>query len=218
MASSRRPPLPKLGSLIRSHLFSGIFVIIPIAVIGWILGKVLALLWGLRGLLPDAWRPDNFLVNLAFTVGTTFLLTLGLSLLGWASKQYLGQKVLEFLAEIIQRIPVLRSIYGALDQLLKAMASGGGQQFSRVVYIEWPRKGMWVLAFVTGPAKGASVPPHHLNVFLPATPNPTSGFHLIVSEKEVIETQMRVEDAFRTILSLGIAQGEPKNDKITTRR
>jgi uncharacterized membrane protein len=101
---------------------------------------------------------------------------------------------------------VIRGVYSALDQLLRTLANGGGQQFNRVVYIEYPRKGLLAIAFVTGPARGPAVPPGHLNVYVPTTPNPTSGFHLIVPENEVRESLLKVEDAFKTILSLGLAQ------------
>ncbi len=136
------------------------------------------------------------------------ILALGISALGWASKQFIGRKILDLLADLIQRIPVLRGVYSSLDQLLKTLVSGNGQQFSRVVYVEYPRKGVWVIAFVTGPAKGPAIPPAHLNIYVPTTPNPTSGFHLIVPETDVRETQMKVEEAFKTLLSLGIAQSE----------
>ncbi len=221
MAAHKTSPqistMAKLITLLRGHFFTGLFIFIPIGVITWIAGKVLALLWGIQKILPEAWRPESFisdsslvfLLKLTITTAAILILLFGISFLGWISKQYIGQKVLEWIAELIQHIPVLRSVYTTLDQLFKAMAPGGegkGHQFSRVVYIEYPRKGVWAIAFVTGPARGIAVPKKHLNVFLPATPNPTSGFHLIVSEDEVIETQMKVEDAFKTILSLGIAQ------------
>lgn len=198
----------------RKHFFAGVLVAIPIGVIIWILAWVLSALWSFQDLLPRSWRPDSyvenpalaFLVNAAFTLGITAFLALNLSALGWASKQLIGEKILQLIGILIQRIPVIRSIYSALDQLLRAMTAGGGQQFSRVVYIEYPRKGVWALAFVTGPAKGPAAPPDHLNVFLPATPNPTSGFHLIVPESDIRESNMKVEEAFKTILSLGLAQ------------
>jgi uncharacterized membrane protein len=134
-----------------------------------------------------------------------FLAALGISFLGWVSKQYLGQKILELIAFLIQRIPVVRTVYSALDQLLKTVAAGGGKQFSRVVYVEFPRAGCWTLAFVTGRAKVPGSNSPHLNVFVPATPNPTSGFYLIVAEQDVREAGMSVEEAFKAILSLGIA-------------
>jgi uncharacterized membrane protein len=209
--------LPNFTGLLKKHFLAGILVIIPLAVIAWILLAALGWLWTFHELLPEAWQPENFLhhnqalatlVNLVFTLAVAFVVAIGVSFLGWISRQFLGQKLLEFIGEIIQHIPVIRSVYSALDQLLRTIAAGGGQQFSRVVYVEWPRKGIWAIAFVTGPAKGPGAPPNHLNIFVPTTPNPTAGFHMLIPESEVRESQMRVEEAFKTILSLGIAQPE----------
>jgi len=214
--------LPNLPSLIRSYFFSGVLVVIPLGVIAWISVSALETLWMLPGILPESWRPEYWIqdpstaevVNAGIVLLLALLLVLLVSLLGWISTQYLGKKVLDSLGHLIQRIPVLRSIYSALDQLLRTFTSGSGQQFNRVVYIEYPRKGVWALAFVTGSAKGPAAPAHHLNVYVPTTPNPTSGFHLIVPEAEVRESGMSVEEAFRTILSLGIAQPETHRDPI----
>ncbi len=191
---------------LKNHFFAGLLVLIPLGVIAWILVFIFRLLWSVHLILPEPLRPQNGLLNALMTLGLSCFLMIAISLLGWASKHYLGEKVLEFIGEIIQRIPVIRSIYSALDQLLRTLAVGGGQQFNRVVYIEYPRKGIWALAFVTGPATGPAVPESHLNVYIPTTPNPTSGFHLIVPEAEVRESQLKVEEAFKIILSLGIAQ------------
>jgi uncharacterized membrane protein len=209
---------------LKSHFFAGLLVLIPLGVIAWILIAALRTLWRVHELLPESLRPESFFGNEALatlfngliTIGLTTLLAVGVSLLGWGSKHYLGQKVLELIGYMIQRIPVIRSVYSALDQLLRTLTAGGGQQFNRVVYIEYPRKGVWALAFVTGPAHGPAVPAGHLNVYIPTTPNPTSGFHLIVPENEVKESQMRVEDAFKVILSLGIAQ--PSDSQTSPRR
>lgn len=207
--------LPRLRALLRSHFLSGMLVVTPFGVILWIAIAALRALWGVREVVPMAWRPEAWmpdprlawLMNVALGLGCMIALALGVSFIGWVSKQLLGQKMLDYVAEhIIQRIPVLRSIYAALEQLLRTLAQGGGQQFHRVVYLEYPRKGIWVLAFVTGQAREPSIPEGHLNVYVPTTPNPTSGFHLIVPETEVRETDLSVEEAFRTILSLGIAQ------------
>jgi uncharacterized membrane protein len=207
--------LPKLRALLRSHFFSGLLVVIPAGVIVWILGIALSTIWSLRKIIPDVWRPENWLpsaplawlANVGFAIGITIALALTISIIGWISKQLLGQKILEFISDhVIQRIPVIRSIYSSLNQLLRTIAAGNGHQFSRVVYVEYPRKGMWVIAFVTSSATGRAVPRDHLNLYVPTTPNPTSGFHVMVPETEVRDAQMSVEEAFRTILSLGIAQ------------
>lgn len=206
--------IPNITALLRGHFLAGMMVVIPLGVIAWIVGAALGALWQFREFIPEPLRPESIfrdenvarLANFALTLAVGAVLAFAVSLVGWASKQYLGKKLLLLIGEIIQRIPVVRSVYSALDQLLRTMASGSGQQFNRVVYVEYPRKGCWALAFVTGPARGPNAPKDHLNVYVPTTPNPTSGFHLIVPEAEVRDSHMKVEEAFRTILSLGIAQ------------
>ena len=201
---------------VRDHFFAGMLVVIPLGVIGWILATLWQSVLIFEQVMPKSWEPENFLGQGFLASASRVFFTLGLcaacvvlvSFLGWASKQYIGGKALEWVGEVIQRIPVIRSVYSSLDQLLRALAAGGGQQFSRVVYVEYPRKGMWTLAFVTG---HACVPDSFgsgkfLNIYVPTTPNPTSGFYLIVSEEDIKDANMKVEEAFKAILSLGIAQ------------
>lgn len=207
-------PFPDLLNLLQGHFLAGLLVLIPFGVIGWILFGVIAEIWQLHGLLPQDWLPAQLvqnqslllLINIAFTFGALVILAVLISTLGWISKNYVGRKTLDFFGELIARIPIIRTVYSALDQLLKALTVGGGKQFSRVVYVEYPRKGIWTLAFVTGPARVAGFTGNHLNIYVPTTPNPTSGFFLIVPESEVRESGLRVEDAFKSIISLGIAQ------------
>ncbi|MDR3608219.1 MAG: DUF502 domain-containing protein [Oligoflexia bacterium] len=203
-------------ALLKSNFLAGVLIVIPFCVVTWIIVRILALVWSLHGFIPQQWLPDAILdssvistfVNFILTCMVALLLALGISMLGWFSKRYMGRKALGYVADLISHIPVIRSVYSALDQLLKTMSANGEQQFSRVVYLEFPRKGVWTLGFVTGPARGAIVPEHHLNVYVPTTPNPTGGYYLIVPESEVRESHMRVEDAFKSILSLGMAQGD----------
>ena len=165
--------------------------------------------------IPEAWKPEHylgdsfpaFLVRFGVTLGLLLIFAAGVAGLGWASKHYLGEKILEFVGGLIQRIPVIRSVYSALDQLLRALAAGGGSQFRRVVYLEFPKTGTWTLGFVTGAAvSGVQGQKKLLSVYVPTTPNPTSGFYLMVPEEEVREANLSVEEAFKTLLSLGIAQ------------
>jgi uncharacterized membrane protein len=212
----QRGLLSNLLALLKRHFFAGLLVVAPLGVIAWICVAVLSTLWRLHEVLPESWRPESILhdsnlatlVNLGITLAAALVLALAISALGWASKQYLGKKLLHTLGHLIQRIPVIRGVYSALDQLLRTFTAEGGKQFSRVVYVEYPRKGLWAIAFVTSSARGPGVPPGHLNIYVPTTPNPTSGFHLMVPENEVRESHLRVEDAFKTLLSLGIAQTE----------
>ena len=215
------PVFKNLGALLRKNFFAGLLVVTPIAVSVWILLAAMRAVWGLQSMVPEALQPERlfpepwaFLLKLGIAVGGALLLALLVSVAGWSSKQIIGRKVLLFLAEdVIQHIPVVRSIYSALDQLLQTMAAGGSEQFSRVVYVEYPRKGMLTLAFVTGSARGKGIPPAHLNVYVPTTPNPTSGFYLIVAEAEIIDSDLSVEDAFKTILSLGLAAPDTRTAK-----
>lgn len=221
--SFRNRQCPEVGTLLKKNFLAGLFVLVPFLVIAWLLTGFIAALWGIHDYLPEDWQPSAlsqdpswaFAINTLFVLAVGILLALGISFLGWISKLWLGQRILNLLSDLIQKIPVIRSVYSGLDQLLKTLASSGGsQQFNRVVYIEYPRRGIWALAFVTGTAKGPNAPEGHLNVYIPTTPNPTSGFHLIVPEAEVRESQLKVEDAFKTILSLGIAQPENKRSPL----
>ena len=221
MSALRAEHFSKAYAFARSHFLAGLLVVVPLGAIVWIVLLALRALWGLQGWMPEAWRPENWLpsrllayaVSLAILVATTVVLIALVAATGWISKQLAGKQILDFIgSHVIARIPVLRSIYKALDKLLRTMTSGGGQQFNRVVYVEYPRKGLWVVAFVTGPVVDPSFAPGCLNIFVPTTPNPTSGFHLIVAESEVRESAMSVEEAFRTILSLGIVGRDTSSD------
>ena len=207
--------MKNLPELLKKHFFAGLLVVVPLGVIGWICFSVLEVLWQLHDFLPESLQPKSLIplpelvgvLNFLFTLIATFILALGISLLGWGSKHFLGKKLLEVVEHLIERIPVIRGIYSSLAQLLKTISSGGGgQQFNRVVYIEYPRKNIWTLAFVTGTSKIPGLSGALVNVYVPTTPNPTSGFFLILPEEDVRESHLKVEDAFKTILSLGIAQ------------
>jgi uncharacterized membrane protein len=215
----RKIRIPKLRTLFQAHFISGLLILIPLVVIIWMLSGFVQFLWSLQEFLPSEVHqsllseehPWSLALKLALTAAIALGLTFLISILGWVSQLYLGRKLLELLSEIIQRIPVVRSVYSALDQMLRAFGSGGGQQFNRVVYLEYPRPGVWTLGFVTGNARSAQIPDGCLNVFVPTTPNPTGGFYLIVPENQVRDAKMGVEDAFRTILSLGVAQPKKEN-------
>jgi len=196
----------KIVEILRKNFLTGVIVFIPMVVLFWIGRSFIGFLWDFIDLVPHQLRPESEIITGLFVLGITLAFSIGIALLGLFSKFYLGKKFLEFFGEQVQRIPVVGTIYSSLDQLLKTLATGGGKQFSRVVYIEYPRAGVWAVAFVTGPAVSKTLPEGYLNVFIPTVPNPTSGFHLIVKETEVKETHMKVEEAFKLILSLGIAQ------------
>ena len=117
--------LPAIGPLLRSYFFAGILVVVPLGIIAWIVMGFLSALWQLNDLLPDRWQPEVFVENkwlaslltVGFTIAVIVTLTIAVSVVGWISRKYLGHKLLDLVTELIQRIPVVRTIYSALDQL-----------------------------------------------------------------------------------------------------
>ena len=204
--------MKRIYLLVRKNFLTGTLVLIPLAVVVWLLRAIFAWIWGFYALLPAPIQPEsNFGNFLAFLLTCTILFTL-VTFLGWASKLYLGIRILSTVEVVIQRIPVLGTVYSALNQLIKTFSqSSASKHFRRVVYVEYPRKGTWVIAFVTGKARTKIRDfDSSLNVFVPTVPNPTSGFHIIVPEADVRESGLTVEAAFKIILSLGIVQGDTK--------
>jgi uncharacterized membrane protein len=204
----------RLIDFLKKNFLSGLLLLIPIVVSGWILVSFLEVLWNMRGLIPDAWVPEilsvgffGLIFNIFFTIVALVILALFISAIGFSSKFYIGQKSIKILNEFLQKIPVLRSIHGALDQLISAISKGSSGQFRRVVLVEFPRADAWSLAFVTGESRLLPDQTEKMiNLFVPTSPNPTSGFYLIVPESAVRPSNLTVEQAFKTILSFGLAQ------------
>ena len=194
--------LQKIKLIIKDHFLSGLIVLAPIFVVlivfQWIFGGLVNSIHNLTGAISP-------FLDLLIILGVVLAGVLLVSLVGLFSRLYFGKKVFEWLKEGMQKIPFFGSIYSSLEQLISAISSSGGKQFNRVVFIEYPRKEVWAVAFVTGSAKLKGIPPGYLSVYMPTVPNPTSGFHLMVKEDSVVESGLKVDDAFKLILSLGVA-------------
>lgn len=201
--------------LLRANFFTGLLALVPLAVTAWILKGLLLWMWGVYIALPESLQflptvdgPGRILVNALGVLIVTATLVVLITLLGWVSRQYLGMQLLAAVGQMIQKIPLLGTVYSALDQLLQTFSGSKDKKFSRVVYVEFPRKGVWTLGFVTGDASNPAIGGGTLlSVFVPAVPNPTSGFVLLVPESEVKATDMSVDEAFKWVLSLGLAHG-----------
>jgi uncharacterized membrane protein len=192
----------KVKLIIKDHFLSGLIVLAPILIVlivfQWIFGGLFELIHSMTGTISPIW-------DLLIVSGVVLAGVIVVSLVGLFSRLYFGKKVFEWLKEGIEKIPFFGSIYSTLEQLFNAVSSKGGKQFNRVVFIEYPRKDVWAVAFVTGQANLKGLPPGFISVFIPTVPNPTSGFHLMVKESDVVESGMKVDDAFKLILSLGVA-------------
>ena len=199
---------------IRGNIITGVLVLAPF---GAVLGIVLWLwnnLLALTSLIPESLSPralfgiENALgihfLDFLTTIIILFLILFAVWLVGLISRNYFGKRILDSFSRFVARVPVLRTVYSTLEQLLATFASGQAKNFRRVVQIEYPRKGLYTLAFVTGERGG------FLNIYVPTTPNPTSGFYLTVEASEVKEVKLSVEEALKEIISLGIVQKDGK--------
>lgn len=208
-ASIQPPPPPRRGllGLLRSNFLAGLVVVAPIGITVW-------LIWTLTGwmdswvlpMIPARWRPEQYIgINLR-GIGAVFFLLFTV-LIGWLAKGWLGRSLLRTGERLVARMPIVRSIYGALKQIAETILSQDEARFDRACLIEYPRKGLWGVGFVSGPAKGELV--RHTSrdliaVFVPTTPNPTSGFLIYAPASEVIFLDMSVEDAAKLVISAGL--------------
>jgi uncharacterized membrane protein len=211
----------RLLSSLRSNIVTGVLVLAPIGAVLWIVIWLWNVLMSLSGMIPNELHPKAFLnLEHPFTVravdaSVTLLMLLIILIIVWAvgliSRNYLGKKVLSSISRFLGRVPVLSTVYSTLEQLLKTFGSGQAKNFRRVVMVEYPRKGLTTLAFVTGerdsePFSGRKG--HFLTIYVPTTPNPTSGFYLTVAGDEVRDVHMTVEEALKEIISMGIVHKE----------
>ncbi len=205
-------PLPPKRSFIgsfRTNFLAGLVVIAPIAftlwliwtLVGWIDGWVLPF-------VPARLDPENYIgVNLR-GIGVVFFLVFTL-LVGWVAKGLVGRSLLRFGESLVGRMPVVRSIYNAVKQIAETVFAQTETSFDTACLVEYPRKGIWAIAFISTRAKGEISGKLDLNeeittVFLPTTPNPTSGFLLFLPRRDVIELDMTVEDAAKLVISAGL--------------
>ncbi len=184
---------------LKKSFLTGLLVVLPIAATVYIL---LILVKALNSVLPFKFLP----------YGTGLLLTLVLiTCIGFMTSNIMGARLIRWGESIFSRTPMVKNVYTAVKQISDAMLSSQARNFRRVVMLEYPRKGLYTLAFVTGVARGEvqdKTAKKVISVFVPTTPNPTSGFFLMVSEDEVIDLDMSVEDAFKLVISGGLVSPE----------
>lgn len=198
-----------LVRIIRTYFLAGLLAFAPIGITFWAIAWIITRLDNLllprviQWIDPSLDQPPDLppLVGALFT----FLVIL---LAGVIVRHFFGQEVVRIWERLLQRVPVARTIYGGVKQLFEALVQTGETSFNRVVVIEYPRKGLYALAFTTGMTRGPlhrALPDERLvNCFLPTTPNPTSGFYLLVPEEDITEVDLSVEDAFKVIMSAGM--------------
>jgi len=191
---------------IRNYFIAGLLTVVPLSITTYVIAVLLQHADRVFHLVPPQYHPKEFLPFPLPGLGAIIVFLL-IVMTGLLVKNYLGGKIVDFGERIVYQIPLVRPLYMAVKQLLVAVFSQNYRGFKRVALIEYPRKGIYVLGFVTGVASGEVQEITQevvLNIFLPTTPNPTSGFYLLVPEKDVMPLQMSVEEAFKLVISGGL--------------
>ncbi len=202
----------KLGAKIRAYFFTGILVTAPVAITLYMAYKFIVWIDRLvNQILPPQYKFDEILPFTIPGVGLV-VLVLALILVGMFAAGFLGKFFLRLGEWIVYKVPLISSIYSVLKQIFETFFSTKTQAFSKVVMLEYPRKGIWILGFVSSELRGEvkeKFAEEMLNVFIPTTPNPTSGFLIFVPKKDTIELDMKVEEGIKFVISGGLV--EPEN-------
>lgn len=209
--SDSRSLLYRLKQAVKNDLIAGLLVVIPLATTIWLSIAIANWAISLLTQIPKQLNPfvglDPNLTNLLnLLVGLTVPF-LGILLIGLMARNFIGRWLLDTGERILQSIPLAGTVYKTLQQILETLFKDSKNRFRRVVMVEYPRPGVWSIGFVTGGVSEpiqAQLSQSVLSVFIPTTPNPTSGWYAIFPEEEVINLDLSIEDAFRIIVSGGI--------------
>jgi len=191
-------------------LITGLLIWIPLAITIWVLDLIVSTMDQTLQWLPEHYQPQVLLgrqipgLGLLLTVVVVFVT-------GALASNILGRRLVRFWESILGRIPVVKTIYSGVKQVSDTLFAPGGQAFSKALLVQYPREGSWTIAFLTG-TPGGDVAKHllgdYVSVYLPTTPNPTSGFFLMMPRADVIELDMSVDDALKYVISMGVVPPE----------
>ena len=198
--------MKRLRTSLKNYFFTGLLVILPIFITLYV---ILSLIRGMDTILkyiPAKYLPETYLHVHIPGLGLILVVIL-VFVVGLLTRNFVGRKIVQIGENIVDRIPLVRVLYAGVKQLLEPLFLQKTNAFKRVALIEYPRRGAYVIGFITGESKGEvqhKTSKNMTNVFVPTTPNPTSGFYILIPEDEVIVLDMTVEDAFKLIISGGI--------------
>lgn len=205
---------------LRSSFFTGIVVIAPVGLTVWLIWTIMGWADGVvLPLVPSSFRPEKYIgINLRGVGVIIFLLFT--VVVGWIAKGIIGRSLIGYAESLVDRMPVVRSIYSGIKQISETVFAQGERSFEKACLVQYPRKGIWAIGFISTVAKGeiahrADTSGRLVSVFVPTTPNPTSGFLLYFPEEDVIELEMTVEDAAKLVISAGLVypNGKEGNGK-----
>ena len=191
---------------LRKWLIAGLLVIVPLVITLGVLNWIIGTLDQTLAILHGAWQPDKLLGVHIHGCGVILTLLI-LMIVGGIASNFIGRKLVGWGDALVRRIPVVRSIYSSVNYVSYTVFSDSGNAFRTAVMVQWPREGVWTVAFVTGQPNGevaALLRDDYVSVFVPTTPNPTGGYFVLVRKSECIELEMSVDAALKYIVSMGV--------------
>jgi uncharacterized membrane protein len=196
-----------LGQRIRTYFFAGILVTAPLFITGYVAWLFINFVDDkITPLIPPAYNPETYLPFALPGLGLVVLFV-GLTMVGMFMAGFMGRLFTRLSEALLNRMPVIRSVYNAVKQILETVLAQQSTAFREAVLVEYPRRGIWAIAFITGATEGEVqniTVDDTVNIFLPTTPNPTSGFLLFVPKEDLIPLSMSVEEAIKMVISGGI--------------
>jgi uncharacterized membrane protein len=190
----------------RKYFITGLLILVPLAITLWVLHSVISTMDQSLLLLPEQWRPEQLFGFKFLGIGTILTLLI-VFVTGLLAQNFIGNYVVEAWEALLKRIPIVNSIYSSVKQVSDTLFSSSGNAFSKAVLVQYPREGSWTIAFLTG-VPGGAVARHlqgdYISIYVPTTPNPTSGFFLMVPKADTIELDMTVDAALKYVVSMGV--------------
>tara|TARA_E500000178_G_C16760595_1_gene634631 strand:- start:156 stop:800 length:645 start_codon:yes stop_codon:yes gene_type:complete len=207
----KKPPIKLLALKLRSYLFTGILITAPVVITFWIVVTLVKVFDKIvKPFIPHQFNPNLYLPYEIPGIGLIALITF-LIIIGFLTANFFGRWLLNKTEIIFQNIPFFKVFYKTIKQVLETVLSNQSSAFRKVVLVEYPRKDVWVIGFTTGESTGEvkkKIRSKLINVFIPTTPNPTSGFLLFVPEKDLKYLNIRIDDAIKTVVSAGIVSAK----------
>lgn len=196
-----------LFAWLRGRFFAGMVIAAPLAATFFILQFLITFIDNrVKPLLPPLLKPETY-TNYAIPGFGVLVLVIALTILGAVTANLIGRSLLSFTDRVFSRIPIVRNVYAAIKQLTEVLSNNQQASFDRCVMVEYPKKGSWCIGFVSSYAKGEigeKMGAQKIGVFVPTSPNPTSGFLIYVEEAETVALEMTVEEGAKMILTAGL--------------
>ncbi len=200
---------------LRRWLLAGLLVLVPLIITVWVLNWVIGTLDQTLQILPAHWQPD-LLLGIHIPGFGVLLALLIVLVIGAVASNFMGRRLVSWWDALLGRIPIVRSIYSSVKQVSDTLFSENGNAFRKAVLVQWPRPGVWTIAFQTGTPGGdvaKHLPDDYLSVYVPTTPNPTGGYFVMLKRSDCIELAMSVDEALTYVISMGVVVPGSPPDK-----